>query len=88
MASDSRCVTQTYPGAPVQQSPHWVHSKRSPSLYHRSGVGGFVLLVGLERDRFGSFAILSPYSRRSLAVFLPFSCQSYGECKTPWCRYF
>jgi hypothetical protein len=22
--------TQTKPGAPVQQSPHWVHSKRSP----------------------------------------------------------
>src|SRR5205814_9534141 len=32
----STSLIHTYPGAPVQQLPHWVQLKLSPSRYHRS----------------------------------------------------
>lgn len=34
ICTTSASLTQTTPGAPVQQSPHCVHVKLSPSLYH------------------------------------------------------
>src|SRR5262249_44712526 len=34
MVSSSLSLTQTYPGAPVQQSPHCVQVNCNPSAYH------------------------------------------------------
>src|SRR3712207_1688426 len=38
MAARSSSLTHTYPGSPVQQSPHRVQVKRRPSLNHGAGV--------------------------------------------------
>lgn len=38
MAANSSGVTQTKPGAPVQQCPQRVQVKRSPSSYHGSAI--------------------------------------------------
>ena len=48
----SRCLTHTYPGAPLQQFPHCLHVNRSPSANH--GAAGspdsktFSFMIGLE----------------------------------------
>jgi hypothetical protein len=38
--SISMSLIQTYPGAPVQQFPHWLHVNFRPSAYHGFSLHG------------------------------------------------
>ncbi len=42
-------VTKTYPGAPVQQFPHWVQVNRSPSAYQAVEVSAFIRVAPHQR---------------------------------------
>ena len=46
MAARSASSTQTKPGSPVQQWPHWVQVKRRPSSYHGSFMAFFCMRQG------------------------------------------